>query len=161
MSQAEFIKSVAEMAGFIGSSPLDDQLAADLNEKWPAGSQMVRQMTDICAAGAAEGWLMQHQAGGIHFGRAVKPGQQAGRFSVDVVKMNDIAGPHHIHDTGEIGLIMPVEGPDGPARFDGMAAGWYVYPAGSDHFPTVTGGEAFILYLLPDGQISFTGKKPD
>lgn len=27
-----------------------------------------------------------------------------------------------------------------------------------DHHPTVSGGDAYILYLLPDGAIEFTGR---
>ena len=156
MSESAFEEIMAEIAGFIGTAPLDDTLASGLNEKWPAESAMVSNIRHYCAAGLAEGWLMQHTGGGIRFGRAIKPGGAAGPFSVDVVHMDNLAGPHHIHDTGEIGLIMPISG---PARFDGLAAGWYVYPPGSDHFPTVTDGAAFILYLLPEGKISFTGKK--
>ena len=69
--------------------------------------------------------------------------------------MRDVKGPHHIHTTGEIGAIMPIEG---APTFDGMDKGWYVYPPGSDHHPTVTGGDAYVLYFLPDGQIEFTGR---
>ena len=29
---------------------------------------------------------------------------------------------------------------------------------GSDHRPTVTGGDAYIVYRLPEGAIEFTGK---
>jgi len=36
---------------------------------------------------------MRREAGGIKFGRAIKPGKEAGRFSVDVVRMKDIGGP--------------------------------------------------------------------
>ena len=156
MSQSAFEQIMTEIAGFIAAAPLDAGLAEALAQKWPADSEMVSKIRQYCAAGLAEGWLMQHEGGGIRFGRAIKPGGAAGPFSVDVVQMDNLAGPHHIHDTGEIGLIMPISG---PALFDGLAAGWYVYPPGSDHFPTVTGGSAFILYLLPDGKISFTGKK--
>ena len=31
-----------------------------------------------------------------------------------------------------------------------------VYPPGSAHRPTVAQGRALVLYLLPEGQISFT-----
>ena len=98
---------------------------------------------------------MAREAGGIKFGRAVKPGAEARHFSVDVVRMKDVRGPHHVHTTGEIGAIMPIEG---EPKFDGMPEGWYVYPPGSDHHPTVSGGDAYVLYLLPDGAIEFTGK---
>ena len=67
--------------------------------------------------------------------------------------MQDIAGPHHLHPLGEVDLIMPLEG---DARFDGHPAGWCVYPPGSAHPPTVSGGRALVLYLLPQGQIDFT-----
>jgi hypothetical protein len=72
---------------------------------------------------------------------------------VDVVDMTDVAGPHHTHPLGEIDLIMPI---DAEARFDGQGAGWLVCPPGSAHPPTVTGGRALVLYLLPEGRIEFT-----
>jgi hypothetical protein len=72
---------------------------------------------------------------------------------VDVVDMDDVAGPHHRHPNGEIDLIMPL---DGPAQFDGQPAGWMVYGPDTAHSPTVTGGRALVLYLLPQGQIEFT-----
>ena len=97
---------------------------------------------------------MAREAGGIKFGRAVKPGNQAGRFSVDVVRMNDVRGPHHVHTHGEIGAVFPI---DGSPRFDAFGEGWYVYGPGTDHHPTVSGGDAYVLYLLPDGAIEFTG----
>jgi hypothetical protein len=67
--------------------------------------------------------------------------------------MNEIAGGHHRHPTGEIDLVMPLEG---DARFDGRGAGWVVYEPGSAHTPTVSGGRALVLYLLPQGSIEFT-----
>jgi hypothetical protein len=52
-------------------------------------------------------------------------------------------------------MIMPVtEG----ARFDGMPRGWCVFEPGSDHRPTVTHGQALVLYMLPDGKIEFTDR---
>ena len=53
----------------------------------------------------------------------------------------------------EIDLIMPL---DEGAQFDGRPAGWLVCPPGSAHRPTVTGGRALVLYLLPEGSITFT-----
>ena len=74
-------------------------------------------------------------------------------FSVDVVDMDEVVGPHHGHPNGEIDLVMPLEG---EAKFDGHGAGWVVYPAGSAHHPTVSGGRALVLYLLPEGSIEFS-----
>ena len=56
---------------------------------------------------------------------------------------------------GEIDLIMPL---DEGALFDGLPAGWMVTPAGSAHCPTVSGGRALVLYLLPQGRIEFTAR---
>ncbi len=74
-------------------------------------------------------------------------------FSVDVVDMENIAGPHHVHPNGEIDLIMPLTP---GACFDSRPAGWCVYEAGSAHRPSVSQGRALVLYLLPQGAISFT-----
>ena len=92
-------------------------------------------------------------AGGIRFGRVVKPEPATHGFSVDVVEMENIVGPHHTHPNGEIDMVMPLTG---NAKFDGHGAGWVVYGPGSAHRPTVTDGKALVLYLLPQGAIEFT-----
>jgi len=101
----------------------------------------------------ADGWLCTREGGGIRYGRIFKPADDLHGFSVDVVDMTDIAGPHHVHPNGEIDLIMPMEG---NAHFDGRPAGWAVMPPGSAHKPTVSHGRALVLYLLPEGKIEFT-----
>jgi Domain of unknown function (DUF4863) len=153
--RAEFLNIVSEIAREIGEAELNPALEVWLNERFPAGGPQFARLSALCAQGEAEGWLMVREAGGIKFGRAVKPGNEAGRFSVDVVRMKNVAGPHHVHTTGEIGAIMPVSGD--PA-FDGKPKGWYVYPPRSSHHPTVSDGEAYVLYFLPEGAIEFTGK---
>ncbi|MEW5420531.1 DUF4863 family protein [Amorphus sp. 3PC139-8] len=155
MSQQAFLDLVSKIADAIGNRPLDDQLAAHLNAAFPKDGPDFSTLEALCAEGEREGWLLQREAGGIKFCRPVKPGAEAGHFSVDVVRMNDIRGPHHVHTTGEIGAIMPIAG---DAKFDGMDEGWYVYPPGSDHHPTVSGGDAYVLYFLPEGRIEFTGR---
>lgn len=153
--QADFLDIVAEIAKELEGAALDAQLEARLNAHFPAQGEQFSRLSALCAQGEAEGWLMNREAGGIKFGRAVKPGKEAGRFSVDIVRMKDIAGPHHVHTTGEIGAIMPIAG---SPTFDSKPKGWYVYPPGSSHRPTVAGGEAYVLYLLPDGAIEFTDR---
>lgn len=155
MAREDFERIMGDIASAIGEQTLDDGLTTFLNDNYPVDGEVFQQVEALCRAGEAEGWLCAREMGGIRFGRAIKPGTQAGGFSVDVVRMADIKGPHHIHTQGEIGMIMPVEG---QAEFDDMPRGWYVYPAGSDHWPTVTKGDAYILYLLPGGEIEFTGK---
>ncbi|MDX1485923.1 MAG: DUF4863 family protein [Alphaproteobacteria bacterium] len=155
MSQAEFEDLMGEIAGAIADKPVDAALQTFLNETFNEAGDTFAAVEALCRSGEAEGWICDREMGGIRFGRVIKPGGAAGRFSVDVVRMKDIKGPHHIHPNGEIGMIMPIAG---DPRFDGEGRGWYVDPPGSDHWPTVEGGEAYVLYLLPEGAIEFTGK---
>ena len=154
-SKPAFLRMIGAVAAAIGERPLDADLADWLNRTYPATGEDFREIAGLMATGAREGWLCQREAGGVAFGRVVKPGAETGRFSVDVVRMEPVAGPHHVHPNGEIGMIAPL---DGAPHFDGWPAGWYVYGPGSAHHPTVTGGRAFVLYLLPDGAIEFTGR---
>lgn len=155
MSKQQFLDTVSTIAERIGDRKLDDTLASYLNSEFPVDGETFTALKSLCAEGEADGWLMSREAGGIKFGRAVKPGEEARNFSVDVVRMKDVKGPHHVHTTGEIGAVMPISG---SPKFDDFPEGWYVYGPGSDHHPTVTGGDAYVLYLLPDGAIEFTGR---
>ena len=154
-ARTEFGQLVQQVASFVGERDLDAALAADHNEAFGNGSEMHDSLCRLIFAGESEGWLLSREAGGIKFGRPVKPGWEAGHFSVDVVHMAEIRGQHHIHVSGEIGVMFPLEGT--PA-FDGGCDASYVYPPATDHYPTVSGGAAYILYLLPDGAIEFTGR---
>ena len=155
MSQARFNEIMADIAKEIGERPVDESLATFLSEKFAPDGAVFKEVETLCRDGETGGWLCGREMGGIKFGRVVKPGTTAGKFSIDVVRMNDVKGPHHVHPNGEIGMIMPLAG---TPKFDGFPRGWYVDPPGSDHWPTVEGGDAFVLYLLPDGAIQFTGK---
>ncbi|MDG2340471.1 MAG: DUF4863 family protein [Paracoccaceae bacterium] len=146
---------ISEITISMEGRAVDAGLAKHLNATFPVGGDVFSKLTQLCEDGERDGWLMQRTGGGIKYGRAIKPGAEAGPFSVDVVRMKDVKGPHHIHTTGEIGAVMPIEG---EPKFDGFEEGWYVYPAGSDHHPTVSDGDAYVLYFLPDGAIEFTGK---
>jgi len=144
---------LAALTAQIAGRPLDATLDAWLNAEHGAGSATFATLKAACQQGVAEGWLCNREGGGIRYGRVFKPADDLHGFSVDVVDMADVAGPHHTHPLGEIDLIMPIEG---DARFDGRPAGWLVCPPGSAHPPTVTGGRALVLYLLPQGRIDFT-----
>jgi len=153
MSPTEFREQIARLTAQIADRPLDATLDAWLNAEHGAGSATYRELKAACEGGVAAGWLCEREGGGIRYGRIFKPVEDLHGFSVDVVDMQDIAGPHHVHPNGEIDLIMPLEG---DARFDGRPAGWLVCPPGSAHRPTVSGGRALVLYLLPEGRIDFT-----
>jgi hypothetical protein len=148
-----FRAALAELTAQLAGKPLDPALDTWLNREHGPQSAAYRSIKAACEAGVAAGWLCNREGGGIRYGRIFKPADDLHGFSVDVVDMNDIAGPHHVHPNGEIDLIMPI---DEAARFDGRPAGWLVCAPGSAHRPTVTGGRALVLYLLPQGQIQFT-----
>lgn len=153
MSQEAFRALVGTVTAAIGARPLDAALGDWLNATLGPDSATYAALRDACVAGVAEGWMCSREAGGIRFGRVEKPSDALDRYSVDVVDMRDVVGPHHAHPAGEIDLVMPLEG---DARFDGCGPGWLVYPPGSAHHPTVAGGRALVLYLLPEGRIEFT-----
>jgi Domain of unknown function (DUF4863) len=153
MTQTQFTELVGAITAHIAGRALDRALEADLNGAYSPTSTTVREVLAACRGGIAEGWMCNREAGGIRYGRVVKPSPATHGFSVDVVEMNDVVGPHHRHPNGEVDLVMPLEG---DARFDGHGAGWVVYGPGSAHRPTVSGGKALVLYLLPDGAIEFT-----
>lgn len=148
-----FRAQIAQLTAQIAGRPVDAALDAWLNEHHGAASATYQALKTSCEAGVREGWLCNREGGGIRYGRIFKPADDLHGFSVDVVDMTEIAGPHHVHPQGEIDLVMPMEG---DARFDGRPAGWVVYGPGSAHRPTVRGGRAYVLYLLPQGQIQFT-----
>ena len=153
MPSSPFRQQIAELTTQLAGRELNSDLQTWLNQEHGVDSPTYQQLKQSCEQGVAEGWLCNREGGGIRYGRIFKPADDLAGFSVDVVDMQDLQGPHHAHPNGEIDLIMPLEG---DALFDGHAAGWLVYPAGSAHHPTVTQGRALVLYLLPQGSIEFT-----
>lgn len=153
MTPDKFRAQIAGLTAQLAGRAVDAELDAWLNREHGAGSATYAALKASCEAGVAEGWLCNREGGGIRYGRIFKPADDLHGFSVDVVDMTDIAGPHHIHPNGEIDLHMPL---GGDATFDGRPAGWVVMPPGSAHRPTVAAGRALVLYLLPQGAIEFT-----
>lgn len=150
---AQFRDQIAQLTTQIAQRPLNADLDRWLNTEHGPHSATYAELRASCKAGVAEGWLADREGGGIRYGRIFKAADDLHGFSVDVVDMTDIAGPHHVHPEGEIDLIMPM---DTGATFDGRPAGWLVCPPGSAHRPTVNAGRALVLYLLPQGRIEFT-----
>lgn len=153
MPHKDFIALVARVTGRLAGLPVDAALGEMLNQEFPPQGEVFQSIRAACVAGVETGWMCQREHGGIRYGRVVESGPELHGFSVDVVEMSDVVGPHHRHPQGEIDMIMPLSG---EARFDGQGAGWLVYAADSAHRPTVSGGRALVLYLLPGGAIDFT-----
>ena len=153
MSAEAFGALIARVTGKIQGMPVDKTLKDFLDAQFPASGADFAAIEAACKAAVAEGWMCKHEAGGIRYGRVIKPGPATHGFSVDVVEMAECKGPHHRHPNGEIDMIMLL---DGDAKFDGHPRGWCVYGPDSAHYPTVSGGRAYVLYLLPEGAIEFT-----
>ncbi|MFQ5661176.1 MAG: DUF4863 family protein [Gammaproteobacteria bacterium] len=154
MPKEEFENLILSITSDITGRSVNGELMDYLNDRYPPDGTEFQKLSDACRKGIAEGWLCHHEQGGIKFGRVIKAGEATHGFSVDVVDMEDIVGPHHRHPNGEIDMVIPeTEG----ARFDNHGAGWVVYGPDSAHSPTVSNGRAIVLYLLPDGAIEFTG----
>ncbi|EHK65779.1 DUF4863 family protein [Achromobacter arsenitoxydans] len=149
----QFHALMRDVTRLTAGQPLDAALQAQLNAQAGPDSALFQDIFAACRQGVADGWMCGREGGGIRYGRVIKPAPDLDGCSVDVVDMDDLAGPHHAHPNGEIDMVMPLTN---DARFDGHGAGWLVYGPGSSHSPTVSRGRALVLYLLPGGAIEFT-----
>ena len=147
-----FEKLVRELTDWLAGRSIAPDLSAELDVAFPATGPWYAAMREACVTGVEGGRLATRGEPNLRYGRAIKPSPETHDFSIDVVRMSDVAGPHHVHPNGEVDLVVPL---DAGARFDGHGAGWVVYGAGSAHAPTVSGGSAIVLYALPAGAIRF------
>ena len=155
MQVNEFQKLLEPITDFVAGKAVDSALADKINNQFPADSDLFNAIESACHEAIADGWMCSQGGEGRRFGRVIEPGEATGMLSVDVVDLENIVGPHHRHPNGEICMVMPItEG----AQFDNTDRGWCVFEPGSSHRPTVTNGEALVLYMLPGGEIEFTGQ---
>ncbi len=128
-----------------------EEARASLTERFPPDGSFITSIASLMRAGVADGNLCNRGGGSVRFSRVFKASDESSGLSADAVLM-DGPGPLHRHPLGEVDLCFSE---DGEPNFDGKAAGWVVYPPGSTHVPTVSGGTMLILYLLPQGAIDF------
>jgi len=148
-----FPEVVAPLLTCLHGRQITTQLAAELERAFPPGGADFNAIEAACKEGLAAGWLGARGELNLRWGRILKPSPATHDFSIDVVSMENVAGPHHAHPNGEIDMVMPL---DATATFDGHSRGWVIYPPGSAHHPTVSNGRAIVLYALPNGAIAFT-----
>jgi hypothetical protein len=154
MHVEQFQSLLKPLTDAVAGRAVDAALEADLERDFPAGGAWFGKVEAACHAAIEAGWMCRQGVAGRRFGRVIEAGPATGDLSVDVVDLENIVGPHHIHPNGEICMVLP-QTPG--ATFDGGGAGWQCNPAGSAHRPTVRDGRALVLYLLPGGAIEFTG----
>ena len=153
MTVEQFQSLLMPVIDFMAGKPVDSSLEAALNDSFPGDAALFADIEKACHEAISAGWMCAQGEEGRRFGRVIQNGPATHNFSVDVVYMKDWKGPHHRHPTGEVCMIMPITP---TAKFDGHGRGWRVFVPGSGHRPTTTGGEALILYTLPNGEIEFT-----
>ena len=153
MNITEFQSLLQPITNYIAGRQINENLANKLNQQFPPHSAAFETIEKACHQAISEGWMCSQGTEGRRFGRIIEPSIETHMLSVDVVDLKDIVGPHHWHPDGEICMIMPVTT---EALFDDKGRGWCVYEPGSAHRPTVTNGEALVLYMLPGGRIEFT-----
>jgi hypothetical protein len=151
---AELLRPLFEA---VGGKPVDTTLADALDSLFPADGEYFAAIELACQEAIAVGWMCQEGEGDRRFGRVFAPAESTFGMSVDVVDANDKVGPYHRHPKGEICMVVPVTP---GTTFCDRPRGWCIFPPGSAHHPTVRGGEALVLYLLPQGEIEFLPDPP-
>lgn len=152
-NKQRFQELLAPVMETLDGASWDDALAVELNRRYGPGTDTFQQITEACRSGVHEGWMGLEGDSRRRGGRVLEPTPATRNLSVDVVEIADITGPHHSHPGGEACAVLPVtEG----ARFDGNAEGWCVYPPGSGHFPSATGGRLQVMFFLPGGAIEYS-----
>jgi len=132
---------------------IDDPAAAcaALEKAYPWRGPASQALRAALVAAVKDGVICDRGKEAIRYSRLAKPDATPHDHSVDFVWMTG-PGINHKHPRGEINLCYAVEG---DPRFDGHPEGWVVFPPGSVHVPTVTGGRMLIVYFLPGGSVEW------
>ena len=155
MEISEFKALLKPVTDLVSSVAIDARLNEELNRRFPPGGDVFDTIEKACHEAIAAGWMCANGDEKARWGRVIEPGEETGGLSVDVVDLTDLVGRHHGHPVGEVCMVMPIT-PE--AKFDGLSRGWMVFEPGTGHHPTVSDGQALVLYMLPDGKIDFTEK---
>ncbi|GAB7545995.1 4-hydroxylaminobenzoate lyase [Cupriavidus sp. 8B] len=141
----------------VKDQPLGPELEAWLNKTHPPGSELYDSLASLIIAGEREGWACNIEITGPTYRRSpvFEASPQTYGFSVNSVYMDNLVGQFHAHPNGEINMIVPL---NPGAEFCGRPAGWTAPEPMSEHFPEVQGGAAIMLYFLPNGEITYTGR---
>ena len=75
-----FAQLLVDAVRIVGDRPLDAQLERHLNDQLPPTGGLFQSIFQSCRDAIAAGWMCNRSAGGIRYGRVIKPAQQLGRF---------------------------------------------------------------------------------
>ena len=104
MALENFQTQIGNITSAIVGEKLDISLTKKLNHMFPPDGRIFQDVKATCISGIEEGWMCNRGDDSLKFGRIIK---DVDGFSVDVVMMNNVVGPHHRHPKGEIDMIMP------------------------------------------------------
>ena len=154
MSHADLLAALEPVLKRLKTLDLaDPAAAAALEVEFPMAGAFGAGLRKAAEAALQSGAICSREGGPSRFSRVAKP-EAAHGFSVDAVLLwGD--GPWHRHTNGEVNCML---GWEGAPEFCGHRPGWVVFPPGSAHVPSVTGGKMLIFYLLPGGAMEW--KKP-
>ncbi|MGQ0552937.1 MAG: 4-hydroxylaminobenzoate lyase [Planctomycetota bacterium] len=153
MSAALLAQLEAPMRAAAGAKLADPAAArAALARAFPHDGPEGRALRATLLAAVQAGTICDRGKDAIRYSRLAKPEATPHALSVDFVWMTG-PGISHRHPRGEVNLCYAVEG---DPRFDGQPEGWVVFPPGSEHVPTVSGGRMLIVYFLPGGAVEWT-----
>ena len=127
---------------------------AALEKAYPSRGPAAQKLREEMLAAFKAGVICDRGKDAIKFSRLCKPEATPHNVSVDFVWMSG-PGINHRHPKGEENLCFAVEG---DPKFDGQPEGWVVFPPGSQHVPTVTGGRMLIAYFLPQGAVEWVSE---
>jgi 2-hydroxylaminobenzoate mutase len=152
--KAEALTLIQRVLDFIGDRPLDKELEFQLNRRFGPYGGLYERLAELLSAGVDEGWVAYApiEGAGYNRGRIAAPCRDTAGMSVESGLMRNVRGQYHRHTRGEIDMVIPID--DG-SQWCGHGAGWVVYPPGSEHFPTVSGGKALVMFFLPNGEIEY------
>ena len=148
--QAELAERLQHLVAAVDAidAAAPDAAVAHLEATHPFEGEGVNAIRALCDRGLEEGWLCPREGGPtVKFGRIAK---DMGGYAVDAVRMEEGHAIGHTHTRGEINMCFPLEG---EPKFDGLDPGWVVFPPGSHHVPTVTGGTMLFIYFTPGGEV--------
>jgi len=153
--KSELLEILHRVFDDIRGRPLDAALDDRLNRQFGVASETYASLARLLKLGVEEGWVAYvpiEGADDYRRGRIAEASVATAGMTVESGLLRDVKGQYHCHTQGEINMIIPI---DATARFSGRGAGWAVFPPLSEHFPTVDGGMALMMYFLPGGEIEY------
>lgn len=137
---------------WLNGRKLNKQLSRDLGRRFPMSDPNIVKLLNSLREGFGAGRLGKRVDPKTVYQHIADAAAEHSQYSIDAVVLTNVKGGRHRHPRGEIDLVIPLQD---EARFDGKGEGWLVYPPNSRHSPTVTGGSAIVLFLLPNGEMAF------